>query len=86
MKGLSLNTTAIVLYVSGFFIMTGSNIWILTHNIGFNDVNTISGTNLASVLSMSIGITLTQVDIYRKKREILMLREKNIEIQPNIFV
>jgi hypothetical protein len=78
MKGLSLNIAAIVLYVVGGFIISGSNIWIMLSDDLPEHTIIIAASNLASVFSIGIGAVLTQVDIYNKNRK-LRIRE-NIDI------
>jgi hypothetical protein len=73
MKGISLNITAIVLYAVGGFIISGSNIWIMT-STDFSENIAIAASNLASVFSIGVGAVLTQVDIYNKNKELRSLR------------
>jgi hypothetical protein len=78
MKGISLNITAIVLYVVGGVVISGSNIWIMSFNEDHKHIVTISASNLVSVFSMGVGAILTQVDIYNKNTELRLLKSQHI--------
>jgi hypothetical protein len=74
MNRISFNITAIVLYVVGGFIISGSNIWIMISDDLSEHKITISASNLASVFSIGVGAVLTQVDIYNKNKKLQSLR------------
>ena len=76
MQGISLNITAIVLYIVGGFIISGSNIWIMTSTEFSKHKITIAASNLASVFSIGVGAILTQVDIYNKIQELRLLKSQ----------
>ena len=59
MNGISLNITAIVLYIVGEFIISGSNIWIMVSDDLPEHTITIAESNLASVFSIGVGAVLT---------------------------
>ena len=80
MKGISLNITAIVLYIVGGFIISGSNIWIMISNDFPEHKITIAASNLASVFSICVGAVLTQVDIYNKNKELKSLRSQHFTV------
>jgi len=72
---ISLNTTAIVLYVVGSIIFTGSNIWILsTDNLSDSNIITITSTNLCATVSMSLGVILSQIEICTQNVKLNRLR------------
>jgi hypothetical protein len=72
MRNISLNITAMGLYISGIIVLCITNIWnLITHeNMKFK----VSSSNLAVVLAMVIAITLTQIEIYNKNTIINSLR------------
>lgn len=49
MKGLSLNVAAIVLYIAGSVIISGSNIWIIKNGLDPGHAITVTASNLASI-------------------------------------
>jgi hypothetical protein len=78
MKGISLNITAIVLYIVGAFIISGSNIWIIVSSTYPENKITIAASNLVSVFSMGVGAILTQVDIWNKHSELKLFRSEYV--------
>jgi len=73
MKGLSLNVAAIVLYIAGSVIISGSNIWIMKNGLDPGHVITVAASNLASIFSISVGAVLTQVDLRNKSNRVAEL-------------
>ena len=78
MKGLSLNVAAIVLYIAGSVIISGSNIWIMKNGLDPGHVITVAASNLASIFSIGVGAVLTQVDLRNKSNHVkeLSLRKQ----------
>lgn len=80
MKGVSLNITAVMLIIVGSFINYGSNVWILINGkLPDHQVVTISASNIAAMFSMSIGVILTQIDIYDKKKLIKIFEGQELQ-------
>lgn len=84
MNGISFNITAIVLYVVGGFIISGSNIWIMVSDDLHEHKITLAASNLASVFSIGVGAVLTQVDIYNKNKELKTLRFQEEISDPSV--
>jgi len=70
MKGLSLNITAIVLYIAGSVIISGSNIWIIKNGLDPRHMVTVASSNLASIFSIGVGAILTQVNLRNKSKRL----------------
>ena len=80
MKGVSLNITAVILIFVGSLINYGSNTWILIKGeLPSHQVVTVSASNIAAMFSMSIGVLLTQVDIYNKKKRLKKLKGQELQ-------
>ena len=78
MKTISINISAIVLYIVGAFIISGSSVWmIMTDSSSIPEQKiTIASSNLVSVFSIGVGAILTHVDIFNKHKELKRLRNQ----------
>ena len=89
MTGVSLNITAVMLIFVGSLINYGSNTWMLIKGeLPSHRVVTVSASNIVAMFSMSIGVFLTQVEIYNNKKRLKKLegQELQTEIGLNIEV